>query len=72
MICLRSAICPEAHDHAALRDQRQQPDRRVFPLCRTGLPPITGLVILVNGYVEATGTTWVDWDERPDAAVPEP
>jgi high affinity sulfate transporter 1 len=26
----------------------------------------------VDGYVEATGTTWVDWEERPDAAVPEP
>jgi high affinity sulfate transporter 1 len=26
----------------------------------------------VDGYVEATGTKWVDWEERPGAAVPEP
>jgi high affinity sulfate transporter 1 len=24
----------------------------------------------VNGYVEATGTTWVDWEERPTAIPP--
>jgi high affinity sulfate transporter 1 len=26
----------------------------------------------VDGYVEATGTTWVDWEERPDPAGPVP
>jgi MFS superfamily sulfate permease-like transporter len=24
----------------------------------------------VGGYVEATGTTWVDWEERPDPTGP--
>jgi MFS superfamily sulfate permease-like transporter len=24
----------------------------------------------VDGYVEATGTTWVDWEERPAPAPP--
>jgi MFS superfamily sulfate permease-like transporter len=26
----------------------------------------------VDGYVDATGTTWVDWEERPDPAGPLP
>ena len=24
----------------------------------------------VNGYIDATGTTWVDWEERPDPTTP--
>jgi high affinity sulfate transporter 1 len=24
----------------------------------------------VNGYIDATGTTWVDWEERPDPTPP--
>jgi high affinity sulfate transporter 1 len=24
----------------------------------------------VNGYIDATGTTWVDWEERPDPTAP--
>jgi high affinity sulfate transporter 1 len=26
----------------------------------------------VNGYIDATGTTWVDWEERPDPTTPDP
>jgi hypothetical protein len=26
----------------------------------------------VDGYIDATGTTWVDWEERPDPAGPVP
>ena len=35
---------------------------------RSQLTPLVGAA--VNGYVDSTGTTWVDWEERPTRVPP--
>jgi MFS superfamily sulfate permease-like transporter len=52
--------------------------RRVRRLVTEATHPVHWVVVAaepitdVDGYLDATGTTWVDWEERPDPAGPVP